>query len=76
MRLIFILHCVLQDVGLYICGAKNEMNGNGDKVDGIVYLNMDAGNVSSLPYQVFLQKKWFNKSSIRVVKYKSESSKC
>lgn len=37
----FFLH--LQDVGLYFCGAKNEMNGDGDKVDGVVYLNMDPG---------------------------------
>ena len=33
----------LQDVGLYVCGAKNEMNKDGDKVDGVVYLNMETG---------------------------------
>ena len=33
----------LQDVGLYACGARNEMNKDGDKVDGVVYLNMDRG---------------------------------
>jgi hypothetical protein len=33
----------VQDVGLYVCGARNEMNINGDSVDGVVYLNMDIG---------------------------------
>ena len=35
--------CCVQDVGLYVCGARNEMNINGDSVDGVVYLNMDLG---------------------------------
>ena len=34
----------MQDVGLYVCGAKNEMNKDGDKVDGVVYLNMETGS--------------------------------
>ena len=33
----------VQDVGLYVCGARNEMNKEGDKVDGVVYLNMETG---------------------------------
>jgi hypothetical protein len=35
----------VQDVGLYVCGARNEMNINGDSVDGVVYLNMDLGKL-------------------------------
>ena len=33
-----------EDVGLYVCGASNEMNRDGDRVEGVVYLNMDPGN--------------------------------
>ena len=32
-----------EDVGLYVCGASNEMNRDGDRVEGVVYLNMDPG---------------------------------
>ena len=35
-----------EDVGLYVCGASNEMNRDGDRVEGVVYLNMDPGNDS------------------------------
>ena len=33
-----------EDVGLYVCGASNEMNRDGDRVEGVVYLNMDPGS--------------------------------
>ena len=32
-----------------MCGAKNEMNKDGDKVDGVVYLNMETGEFLKLP---------------------------
>jgi len=37
-----------KDVGLYVCGARNEMNKEGDKVDGVVYLNMETVESSTL----------------------------
>ena len=43
-----------EDVGLYICGARNELNRDGSKVDGVVYLNMNPGNISNL----FHLKRW------------------
>ena len=36
-----------QDVGLYVCGARNAVNKDGDKESGVVYLNMEKGTNSS-----------------------------
>ena len=32
-----------QDAGLYVCGARNAMNKDGDKGKGVVYLNTEKG---------------------------------
>ena len=32
-----------QDAGLYVCGARNTVNKDGDKQNGVVYLNMAKG---------------------------------
>jgi len=42
-----------EDVGLYACGARNEMNKDGDKVDGVVYLNMDRVESSTIHYDMY-----------------------
>ena len=42
------------DVGLYVCGASNEMNRDGDRVEGVVYLNMDPGNYTDNFNFIFL----------------------
>ena len=43
----------VQDVGLYSCGARNEMNTDNDRVDGVVYLNMDPVETSTIHYDMY-----------------------
>ena len=37
------LTLTFQEVGIYNCVSKNEMNKAGDRVKGVVYLNMGQG---------------------------------
>ena len=32
-----------QDVGLYTCGARNELSGRGERAEGVVYLSIEQG---------------------------------
>ena len=32
-----------QDAGVYVCGASNAVNQDGDKENGVVFLNMEKG---------------------------------
>ena len=32
-----------QDVGLYTCGARNELSGRGERAKGVVYLSIEQG---------------------------------
>ena len=34
-----------QDVGLYACGARNELSGRTERAEGVVYLSMEQGRM-------------------------------
>ena len=45
-----------QDVGLYTCGARNELSGRGERVEGVVYLSIEQGGrfVNNLSLDVMM----------------------
>ena len=45
-----------QDVGLYTCGARNELSGRGERAEGVVYLSIEQGGrfVNNLSLDVIM----------------------
>ena len=46
-----------QDVGLYTCGARNELSGRGERAKGVVYLSIEQGGrfVNNLSFDVMMR---------------------
>ena len=46
-----------QDVGLYTCGARNELSGRGERAEGVVYLSIEQGErfVNNLSFDVMMR---------------------